>query len=491
MTVNATIQEGAQDAKEALNDKKLRDDVPLKDESPDEWSPSTNLWDDIKLGLSLGLPISFGQWVRFSSGMVLSVLLGRRDTYLLAGVSSAMVWSEPLDELVRGVGSQVSALGAQAYGAGNFKMVGTWCQMSLILATIVGIPLACLKMATGPILLFLGVPSIVADPAGEFATDVAFAQILELYTVVLVGYLAAQALMSADVGVALMQLIFGSLAVWFFLDVMNVGIFGLAMVMNVRRISHLILLTLVAKFAYKGFDKCWSPPRFAEVMNKERWVILISQVVPAGIDYAMQKINGSVNLAIAARLGQKQVAAFDLICQLNLCLNGPIWGICMGFSILTAHRLGSGHARKARGMLISGAVVNYSILGFLAVAIYMLFPAYAGFVSNDPDVVEQILELRFLISVQFVTSCGLVFMNEMLVKQGRVLIVMMTVAPLLWLVGIPLSLLLAPHYGVQGIQFSNTFAYGAAHILCTWHVMRSDWPLLAQQACERNQALEA
>jgi len=279
------------------------------------------------------------------------------------------------------------------------------------------------------------------------------------------------------------------LATWYALEFLGVGVFGLGMVVNARRIIHFIAIVAVAK-AVRGLDKCWPRPQFSELFVKDRWSLLILQVIPAGIDMALQKMGASVTLTLAARLGQKQVAAHDLVCQLTSSLIQTAFGVGVGFGILVAQRLGAAQASGAKGMAASGAIAVYSILVIASTILYFSFSAYARFASDDPKVIEQLDTLSVLIPLGFLFAGGMVYLMEILIKQGRVVHVMLSVAPCTWFIGLPISFFLAPNFGLWGIHVGNVIGYSAAHVLCAVHVFRSDWAGIARLAGDRAKLAE-
>jgi len=455
-------------------------------EASDTWSWATDAQADLRMGISYGLPLMFAWTVKLSGGMLAAMLLGREKTALLAGISAAQVWCEPLDEFGRQFGTQVAALSAQAFGAGNYKLVGTWLQMTLILVTVVAVPVIWLKQITGDVLTFVGVGDAVALPAGEFATYTSFVLVFELYSAALVGYLIGQGILTADVVVSFFMVIFGSSLLWYLTAVAKVGVFGAAMCTSFRRVLHLVLLVYVAR-SMGGFGKCWETLKSDELLKMKRWKVLIGQVIPAGLQGALSRVSMSLCVALAARLGTPETAAYDLITQMTIVQTAILWGLSSGFCLVMTHRLGAGQPNRARGIMQVGGVIVYGTLAFLAICLYLLLPLYARMSSTDPEVIAAVESVRLFSAVAVLSSGALAGISDLLAKQGRVQIVVCTTAPCMWIIGLPLAVLLVPRMGLPGIFWGNAIGYGLAHVILLVIALQSDWVAVSEQCKQRSE----
>merc|ERR1719497_100350 len=95
--------------------------------------------------------------------MAISVIMGRRDTNLLAAVTVSGIWTGWIDSMIAAGTGQIGTLCSMAYGAGNFLLVGTWLQIGLMWLTLLYPPLALFRFFTGEMLLLGGVPKEVAN----------------------------------------------------------------------------------------------------------------------------------------------------------------------------------------------------------------------------------------------------------------------------------------------------------------------------------------
>jgi len=454
---------------------------PLEEYVDDEWTVEDDMLKDIKTACGIGFPLMLSGMLKMFTGLFTSVMVGRKATILLASTSAAMVWTEPIDEFTRAFGLQVGALGSQAIGAGNFALTGVWCQMSLILVIFVSIPTMFVRMATGPLLEFLGVSPHLAEPAGYFATMTSYTTIIELWCICIWGFVIARGVNTPDMIVSTSFIFIFTAILYYLINVYEIELFGIAVLVSVRRISHLVCLVALTK--YMGFfDKAhWRAPSVKELFQKHRWVILMSQAIPAAFDMAFQKANGAVTVALAARLGEAESAAFDVLTQMMFVIFTLAWGISCGFSIILAQRLGAGQPKRAKGVLKAGCVFVYSMLTLISAFLWFVFVPFGTWVSHDPIVQENVISVRGMVCSSVLLSGGAYLMNECLVKQGRVQVIFWTVPPILWLVGSPISILLAPSMGIPGIYWGNLASSTAAFLALCVHVWRSDWESISMQ----------
>jgi len=461
----------------------LKENQYIQDE--DIWIWERDLFPDIKMAVSIGFPLMLSGMLKMFSGMFTSVMIGRRQTLMLASTSAAMVWTEPVDEFTRAFGLQVGALGSQAVGAGNFPLVGTWCQMSLILVIFVSIPTMMFKAATGPLLELLGVSPHLAEPAGWFATVTSYTTIIELWTICIWGFAIARGINTPDMIVSLTFIFVGSPLLWYLCEVLQISIWGIVILQTIRRILHLVCLIFVT-WKMGLFNKAfWKRPTFKDLFQRHRWVVLISLAIPAAFDMAIQKGNGAVTVALAARMGEGPSAAFDVLTQMLFTIFTFCWGISNGFSIILAHRLGAGQPERSKGIVKAGCVFVYSMLCCTAGFLWYAFIPFALWCSHDPIVQNTVISIRGMTCSAVILSGGSYLMSETLIKQGRVQAIFWTQPPIQWLIGTPISILLAPSLGIPGIYWGTLISTTLASIALAIQVLRSDWESICDVARSR------
>jgi len=96
-------------------------------------------------------------------------------------------------------------------------------------------------------------------------------------------------------------------------------------------------------------------------------------------------------------------------------------------------------------------------------------------VSTDPEVREALWHIRGISSLCIVFCGGNFLIAEVLVKQGRAMIVFAFTPTFNWLIGLPISFFLSPTLGLQGILTGALVAYGLTHAVCGYYVLTTNW----------------
>merc|ERR1719277_1079895 len=122
-------------------------------------------------------------------------------------------------------------------------------------------------------------------------------------------------------------------------------------------------------------------------------------------------------------------------------------GVSASIGILMARGLGDGRPARANEIMRVGFVLVYGLLGTAAVGLYYFLPIYAKIASHDPQVHEEIENARFWTCLAGFCLGGAVFTREILIKQGRLVIVFVFTLIFAWIVMLPIGFTLAPKYG--------------------------------------------
>lgn len=438
-------------------------------------------WTVVRDTFKLGVPIIVGAASKMLQVFIISVMLGRKNTTLLAAVSVSAIWTSWVDEMLRAGHGQVAALCGQAYGAGKFELVGVWLQIGLAFTTMLFPPLAMLRFFTADILSFLGVPAEVAENAGIFTVWSAAALIFELWYSVINKYYYAQSIVLPDAVISIVYIGVAAVLVYFGVYHYDMGVYGLAIALSIKRILRTI--TLVVYCWWMGYhQKTWKGWQPAEVFVADRWKTVLGQAVPAMLGAIAEEAHWQLSALFAARLGPVKSASFDLLMCVAILFYAFVWGLSQGTGILMARHLGQCKPKRSRGVVRVGVFLVYGFLIFLSGLFYALNEPFVQLVSTDPLVQQQIRDLRLIACVNMVASGGLILMSEILMKQGRPGLVFITMTPCNWLIGLPIAFVLSQSMGLMGIFVGHLCGYSLGHLVLGSLVWRSDWNELAKKA---------
>src|SRR5262245_51945255 len=138
-------------------------------EAPSAARPGRSpLADEIAALVRLGAPLVATQMGFMLLGVVDSALLGHVSANALAATSLATQWSWVCLGLGVGIVLGIDPLIAQAHGAGDRSATALALQRGLVMAILVGLPIAGLHFVTEPALLLLGQPPEIAADAQRY-----------------------------------------------------------------------------------------------------------------------------------------------------------------------------------------------------------------------------------------------------------------------------------------------------------------------------------
>lgn len=431
----------------------------------------------------LALPLCISGTCKMAQALVLSVMLGRKHTMLLAAVSVSTIWTSWSDALLMGGHVAMGALCGQAYGAGNFALVGTWLQIALVNITILFPPLILMRFYTGEILLWLGVDHQVSILAGLFTAWSSLAFIFELWYGPVRHYFAAQSIILPDMVIDVVYLGVTSLLIWWLVYHEDMGIFGVAVALSIKRLLRVV--SFVGYCWWMGYQKkTWKGWNWGEILVKDRWKIFLSQTIPAMIFGVGEQIQFQAGALMAANIGVKAVAAFDLLTTTSLLLYSFVWSWSTAAGIRMAVALGEGKVQEARKTLVVGFFLCNGTLVLLNGSLYLLSEPFSRFVSNDPMVQEQIQRCHMQYFINMMIVGNSILASEALTKSGRA--VMNSVTMLCnWFIGVPSMYFLHRTEGLHGILTGQMCGYGSGLLITGMAVMLTDWEAVGKQ-CRAN-----
>merc|ERR1740121_1929926 len=113
-------------------------------------------------------------------------------------------------------------------------------------------------------------------------------------------------------------------------------------------------------------------------------------------------------------------------------------------------------------------------------------PTYAHVASFDPEVRRTILSCREVSSLMFAAVVGCTLHMNILINQGRPLLVTLTLSPINWFIGVPLAFFGARISGISGIFGALLGSYAVGHIILAYFVYSSDWHALSKRAASNS-----
>jgi multidrug resistance protein, MATE family len=98
------------------------------------------------------------------------LFVGRLSSQYLAAIGLAQLFMYVTSVFGIGAAGALEALCSQAYGAGNFKLVGAWLQRGIVVLSVYAIPTAAQWLFAGPLLRLVGQSDALVKNVGTFIT---------------------------------------------------------------------------------------------------------------------------------------------------------------------------------------------------------------------------------------------------------------------------------------------------------------------------------
>ena len=348
------------------------------------------------------------------------VILGRLGTDYLAGAACAFIWTSLIDATLFATIEQLSTLCAQAWGAGNYPLVGEWLQLWLVASLLLAIPAIVARWYTGDVLYSLfGLEPNICDLANYYAHIRQFSVPFDVVYICWKAYLSAQGIVRPAMNLELFFVVINAIMAYSFVFYFDIGFGGAAIASTVTTAIRTFSFFLFA-FVYKGYHR---PTWFGfelnnAILNWSRWKVYFQMSVNA-LGVFAEGVVWQIMSSMAARLGTAALAAHDL----SLSILGLLAVFGSGLGAAIGIRLGAALGDNR----IEAAVKTYHVglsltfgLGLILGLIELLGGNFfASFASTDSNVLDRMADLKPYVAL--VISLQLVWwpIYEVLLKQGR------------------------------------------------------------------------
>jgi MATE family multidrug resistance protein len=440
----------------------------------------------VRFALPLGISHASGQLYDITD----QIILGRLGTDFLAGAASAFIWTSLIDSVLFATIEQLTTLCSQAWGAGNYPLVGEWLHLWLVASSLLAIPAMIARWYTETVLFsFFGLSDTVSALAGSYAHIRQFSVPFDVVYLCAKAYLCSQGIVSPAMNIELFFVLVNGIMAYTFVFPLALGLEGAAIASSLTTALRACTFFLYA-FVFKKFQKStwfgfdWS----TAVFNWDRWKTYFAMSVNA-LGVMAEGIVWQIMSCMAARLGNAQLAAHDL----SLSVLGLLAVFGSGLGAAIGVRLGAALGDKRIAAAKKTYRVGISLTFFIGLILggieLGLGDFLASFASTDPEVLSQMSTLRPYVAL--VISLQLIWwpIYEVLLKQGRAAIAGLITA----LCGIAFMLPIAYvctsvlDLGITGIWLGILGGYSIAMAIELWMISSSDWVVLAKKARIRSE----
>ncbi|MFT5065275.1 MAG: MATE family multidrug resistance protein [Yoonia sp.] len=423
----------------------------------------------------LGGPLIASQVAQFLIHMTDTIMLGWYDVTALAAVTLATTMYFVTFIVGAGFAFAVTPMVAAAAEAGDDVQVRRVTRMGLWLSIAYGLLFTLPFMWSESILLAIGQDPVVAAMAHDYLVIAAWQMVPALMAMTLKSYLAAleytAIILWATLGTALMNVVINYALIFGNFGAPEMGIQGAAIASLLVTIATLVILVLygLRKLPeYKLLQNVWKPD--GEILRRVYqlgWPIGLTSLAEGGLFTASAIMMGWI--------GPIELAAHGIAIQLASLTFMVHLGFSQAATIRAGRAMGRGdedHLRRGAKMAIGMSTV----FAFATMAVFLLIPEPLIAVFIDPNEPEKETLLRIGISLLAMAGLFQVVDAVQVLALGLLRGVQDTAVPMViatvsyWIVGLPVSYVLAFTFGLGGVGIWLGLVVGlsVAAVLMMW-----------------------
>ncbi|MDX1902381.1 MAG: MATE family efflux transporter [Gammaproteobacteria bacterium] len=451
----------------------------------------TSLLETSKKIFSLAAPMSASQLINVVSGFLCMSMLAQLGHEVLS--ASALIFTTQISIMVTGMSVlfSLSVLIGHAYGAKEYFTIGNFVQQGWTLGLLMGIPIILLFKHVGSMLIYFGQSKEIASIVQTYFNAFAWAVIPGFLSTCnqQFGYgIRKKFLMMStsfiSVVILLMtayMLIFGKFGF------PKLGVAGLGYATAAQYSFFFIFTTLFFCFhqAFKHFELF----KYRVHQHLEHFVKMFSIGWPICVQMGGELLSLFVGGIMIGWLGTTALAAYQIQSQYYFLIVIPIFSLSQASGILLGHACGAKQFHEIKKLSHASVTVVLSI-SIVAAFVLFFFPqnlaAFYMDINNPANAATLHLTNIIFMIVAFMQifdslrNLYIGMLRGLFDTRFSMVMALLTI----WLIGIPLSYVLAFvfHYGVPGFFIGEMLG-----MVIGFFIMMYRWNVLSQKHEERRQ----
>jgi len=432
------------------------------------------------------------------------VAMKATDTALLGHVGTRYLDASAYSDLYTastGVFIQGSVLGvfcSQAFGAGNYALVGTWLKVSYVVLGIIGVPVMAAWFSTGPALGALGVRDEgLRSAAALYASILAISIPAQIGFGQLSQFFAAQQVMEPSYFTAPSAMVLNIVAgVTLVLGVPGTRFdgFGFVACPTVTAIVEYFqfgFVVVVFCLVRKLHLKCRPEVGYLSLadITATRLAAYFAMYVPAAVAAASDYWRMSVVGSLAASLSQDDLGVFNASYRIMWLSLTFAMSLGLAISNKLGVELGAGDARGASRICRIG--LSTAFLCVLAIScVVAAIPRHLGHIfTSDPNLLDRFKDCRFSLAATVLFMNLGVVLERVPIACGRTNLVLACGFVGSWLGQVPLVFLAITYWerSLNSVYLGVAAGYAILCALYAILVARTDFDDIAAQARARSE----
>uniref|UniRef100_A0A5B7BB14 Protein DETOXIFICATION n=1 Tax=Davidia involucrata TaxID=16924 RepID=A0A5B7BB14_DAVIN len=449
--------------------------LKAEEEGAAEEKLKDRLWNETRKMWVVAGPAIFTRFSTFGITVISQAFIGHIGATELAAFALVItVILRFANGILLGMASALETLCGQAFGAGQYHMLGVYLQRSWIVLFTCSIFLLPMFVFTAPILKALGQDAAIAEVAGTVALwliPVVFAFSISFTCQM---YLQAQSKNMIIAYLAAFSLSIHILLSWLLTVRYKLGLPGaMASTILAYWIPNIGQLMFII---CGGCRETWKG--FSSLAFKDLWPV-IKLSLSSGVMLCLELWYNTVLVLLTGNMKNAEVA----IDALSICLNINGWEmmISLGFlaaaSVRVSNELGRGSSKAAKFSIVTIVLTSFAI-GFVLFIFFLFFRGRLAYIFTDSrEVAAAVADLSPLLACSILLNSVQPVLSGVAVGAGWQSIVAYVNLACYYLIGIPIGAVLGYviNMQVKGVWIGmliGTFVQTVVLLIITY---KTDW----------------
>ncbi|KAG8065863.1 hypothetical protein GUJ93_ZPchr0004g38157 [Zizania palustris] len=439
---------------------------------------------EVRSILSLAFPMILTGLLLYLRSMISMLFLGRLGGLALAGGSLAIGFANITGySVLSGLAMGMEPICGQAFGAGNYALLGITMQRTVLLLVVAAVPIGGLWMHMRPLLLLCGQDAGIAAVAETYILASLPDLVIQAFLHPVRIYLRTQSVNLPLTVCAALAIAFHLPINYVLVSVLGLGIKGVALASVLANLN--LVLFLLTYIFFKGVHE--RTGGFALSADSFRgWGELISLALPSCVSVCLEWWWYEIMILLCGLLlnPQATVASMGILIQTTSLIYIFPSSLSFGVSTRVSNELGAEQPEEASRAAMVGLMLGFGFGAFASVFAYLVRNVWAGMFTADPAIlaltasVLPILGLCELGNCPQTTGCG-VLRGSARPKDAASINLRS-----FYIVGTPVALILAFwfHYDFKGLWFGLLAAQGTCMVRMLLVIGRTDWTSEAKRS---------
>lgn len=440
--------------------------------------------DEAKELIKLAVPLIISQMLVFLLTLVSTMFCGHLGKEELDAATLANNVMAVLGfSLGVGFSAATDTLISQTFGGKNLKQIGVILQKSLLMLILICFPCWAIFINTEKLLLLIGQDPKVSRLAGDYVL-ISIPVLLEAFVYQLqASFLQNQGITVPQIFMGVASNIINVILHYAFMFVLDYGVKGAALALNIARIFQIILVFIYI-WIKKLHVETWGGWSWKCLQN---WGPITSLAVPSILTVFFEWWIYEIGTVLTGLISVTELGAQAVLYQVVIFLYMIPLGMGTAVGIRVGNALGAGNAEQAKSsstvaLLSTGILITFdvTVIGASRTVIARLF-------TTDEGIIALAASTLLIYSLFHIFESFGCVTNGILKGMGKQKIGAVVYAIAYYVIGLPVAVVLMfpAKLGVLGLWSGMTVSAFIPAFFLTVYILRVNWKNITEEAQER------